>query len=126
MFLFVLSSFHEIFREAPEEQHSMQTPTPFHDPTPTPVSLVFFDLPRAQAKRNVRRYRDPDYAYLFMSRTVMAALEYYSGTWADEISRQQTRKVRAPPHGVDLDAYSGIKEEIVVVTVQADAMFVHG
>ena len=61
-----------------------------------------------------------------MSRTVMAALEYYSGTWADEISREQTRKVRAPPHRVDLAAYSGIKEEIVVVTVQADAMFVHG
>ena len=53
MFMFVLSSFHELFREAPEEEPSMQTPTPFHDPTPKPGSLVFLDPPRAQAKRNV-------------------------------------------------------------------------
>ena len=69
----------------------------------------------------MRRNSDADYAYLFMWRTEMAAPEYY-GTREDEIQRQQSRRVRGPPQGVDLNAYYGITEQIVVLTADAGAL----
>ena len=55
----------------------------------------------------------------------MAALEY-SGARHDEIRRQQGRRVRFPPQGVNLNLYYGVGDQIIVVTPEAGAVFVHG
>ena len=60
-----------------------------------------------------------------MSRTEMAAPEY-SGAGHDEIRRQQGRRVRFPPQLVNLNAYYGVGDQIIVVTPEAGAVFVHG
>ena len=70
------SSLHDLLGQAPVEQTSKSTPTPFHDPTPPAGSLDFLDQPRAEGKRNVRRNRDQHYAYFLISRRDMAASEY--------------------------------------------------
>ena len=97
----------------------MPTPTTLHDHTPTPGSLDFFDHPRAQGKGHGRRIRDPDYANSLMPSREMPTAEYY-GTGHVEFDRQQNRRVRVPPRGVDLNVQYLIKEKIVVVTAQAD------
>ena len=79
-------SLHEFFGEAPGEQPSMPTPPPLQEHTPKPGSFNFLAQPRAHGKRNLRRNRDPDYAYFLMSRTEMSAPDY-SGTGLDEIRR---------------------------------------
>ena len=103
----------------------MHTSTPLHDPTHTSGYLDFLDQPRAQGKRSVRRNRDPEYAYLFMSRREITTPDY-SGARHDDIWRQQSRRARVPPLGVDLNAYYGIGDQIIVVTAQARAMIVLG
>ena len=55
----------------------------------------------------------------------MAAPEY-SGSRHDEIRRQQGRRVRFPPHGVKLNLYYAVGNLIIVVTAEAEAVFLHG
>ena len=69
-------SLHDVFGESPLDQHTLPTPTPIYAHTPTPGSLELLDQPRAKGKRNVTRNQDPDYAYILISRTDMAAPEY--------------------------------------------------
>ena len=69
------TSWHELFGEGPVEPFSLPTPTPLHDPTSTPDSLDFLAQPRAERKRNVRRNRDPDNAYFFMSGAEMTSAD---------------------------------------------------
>ena len=90
-----------------------------------PGSLDFLHQPRAHGKRNVRRNRDPDYAYILMSRTDMAAPQY-CGERPDEIRRQQRRRVKFPTHGLNLNLYYGVGDQIIVVTREAAALLVHG
>ena len=119
------SSLHDLCGEVPVEPPSLPWPTPLHGPSPTPVSLDFLDQPRPEGKRNVRRNRDPEFAYLFMSRAELTSPDY-SGARHDKIRREQSRRVKVPPLRLDLNAYYGIGDQIIVVTVQAGAMFVHG
>ena len=49
----------------------------------------------------------------------------YSGARHDDIRRQQTRRARVPPLGVNLNAYYGISDQIIVVTAEAIAVFIH-
>ena len=86
-------SLHGLFGERPWESSTLPMPTPLHDPTQSTGSIDFLDPPRPQGKRSVRRNRDPDYAYLFMSRTEMKTSEY-SGARQDDIRRQQSRRAR--------------------------------
>ena len=72
----------------------------------------------------MRRNLDPDYAYILLSRTDMAAPEY-SGAGHDEIRRQQGRGVRFPRLGVNLNSYYGVGDHIIVVTAEAGAVFVY-
>ena len=119
------SDLHALFGERPLDQPTLPTPTPIHAPNATPGSLDFLDKPRAQGKRNVRRNLDPDYAYIPVSRTDMAAPEY-SGARHDDIRRQQGRRAKVPPRGVNLNLYYGVGDQIVVVMAEAGAVFVHG
>ena len=64
-------SLHHLFGESPLEQFNLPTATPVHSYVATPGSLDFFDQPRDEGNRNVRRNRDPDYAYFFMWRAEM-------------------------------------------------------
>ena len=50
----------------------------------------------------------------------------YSGAWHDDIRRQQSRRARVPPLSVNLTAYYGICDQIIVVTAEAGAVFIHG
>ena len=128
MFLFVpfrLLLFHDLFCEGPLDQPTLPTPTPIHAPTPRPGSLDFLNQPRAQGNRNVRRNQDPNYDYFLMSRTDMAAPEY-SCARHDDIPRQQGRGAKVPPHSVNLNFYYGVDDQIIVVTAEAGAVFVHG
>ena len=119
------SSLPELFGEGPLERPNLPTPTPLQDPTPRSGSLDFLDQPRAKGKLNVRRNRAPDYAYLFMSLREMTTPDY-SGAQNDEIRREQSRRAKVPPVMVDLNAYYGVGDQIIVVTVQEGAMFIHG
>ena len=49
----------------------------------------------------------------------------YSGAGHDEIRRQQGRRVRFTPQLVNLNAYYGVGDQIIVVTNEAGAVFVH-
>ena len=78
-----------------------------------------------QGKRNVRRNQDPDYAYVLVSQTDMVAPEY-SVARHDDIRRQQGRRAKVPTRGVNLNLYYGVGYQIIVVTREAGAVFVHG
>ena len=54
------------------DQYTLPSSTSVHTHTPTPKPLDFLDQPSAQGKRGVRINRDPDYAYILVSRTNMA------------------------------------------------------
>ena len=71
------------------------------------------------------RNQDPDYAYILMSRTPLGFLEDF-GAQHDEIRRKESRRLRFPPLGVNLNLYNGVDDEIVIVTTNAGAVFVHG
>ena len=116
---------HDLFGESPVDQPTLPTPTPIHSRTHTPGSLDFLDQPRAQGQHNVRRNLDPDYAYILMSRTDMAAPEY-SDARLDQIRRQQSRHVRFPTRGVNLNFYYCVGDQIIIVRTEAGAVFVHG
>ena len=90
------SSLHDLCGEVPVEPPSLPWPTPLHGPSPTPVSLDFLDQPRPEGKRNVRRNRDPEFAYLFMSRAELTSPDY-SGARHDKIRREQSRRMKLPP-----------------------------
>ena len=60
-----------------------------------------------------------------MSSTEMATPDY-SGARHDEIRQQPGRRAKVPARGVDVYAYYGIGDQIVVVTMQYGAMFIHG
>ena len=60
-----------------------------------------------------------------MSRTELTG-PYSSGARHDDIMKQQSRRARVPPLGVELNAYYGIGDQLIVLTAQAGAMFVHG
>ena len=60
-----------------------------------------------------------------MSRTEMTTPDY-SGARTDDIWRQQSRRASVPPLELDLNACYEIGDQILVVRVQAGAMFVHG
>ena len=108
------------------EQSNLPSPTPVHDPTHTPGSLHFLDHTPAQGKRSVRRNRDTEYAYLFMSRTEMTTLDY-SGARHDDIRDRTVGELGfLRSGGDDLNAYYGIGDQIIMVTLQAGAMFFHG
>ena len=98
------STLSDLLGERPLDQPTLATSTTVHNPTPTPTPLDFLDQSWAQGKRGVKINRYPDYAYILMSRTDMAAAEY-SGAGSDEIRRQQGRRVRFPPQGVNLNSY---------------------
>ena len=119
------ASLHDLFGERPLDQPTLPTPTPIHAPNPTHGSLDFLDQPRAQRKRNVSRNLDPDNAYILISRTDMAAPEF-SGARHDDITRLQGRRAKVPPRGVNLNRYYGVGDQIIVVTAEAGAVFVHG
>ena len=72
----------------------------------------------------MRRNLDPDYAYILMSRKVLAAPEY-SVAGHDVVRTQQGRRVRFPPQRVNLNSYYGVGDQIIVVTTEAGAVFVH-
>ena len=86
-------SLHALFGERPLDLAAVPTPTPIHAPTPTAGSLDILDQPRSQGKRNVRRNLHPDYAYIRLSCTDMAAPEY-SCARHDDIRRQQGRRAK--------------------------------
>ena len=94
------SSLHELFGEAPLERNSMATATPLHDPTPTPGSLDFLDQPLAQGKREGTYNRIMPTFYV----AYRNGSSEYSGARQNDIRRQQSRRVRVPPHDVDLNA----------------------
>ena len=102
---------------------SLPTSTFVHTPTPSVRPLEFLDSPRAKGKRGVKINRDPDYAYILVSRTDMAQ---YSGTQSAEIRRLQGRRARFPPQGVHLNHYYGVHDQVLVVTPEAVSIFVHG
>ena len=62
-------------------------------------------------------------SYVLVFRTGMAQ---YSGTRHAEIRRLQGRRARFPPLGVHLNAYYGVHDQVIVVTPEAGAIFVHG
>ena len=68
--------------------------------------------------------REPDYAYILVSRTDMAA--ECSCARHDEIRRIQGRRARFPPRGVHLNHDYGVNDQAIVVTQEAGAIFVHG
>ena len=57
-----------------------------------------------------------------MSRTEMTTPDY-SAARHDETMRQQCRRARIPPLGVDLNAYYWIGDQNIMVPVQAGAIF---
>ena len=57
--------------------------------------------------------------------TEMAAPQY-SGPRQDHIRIQQTRRGMVPPHGVNLYLYYGVDDQLIVVTAEAGALFIHG
>ena len=69
--------------------------------------------------------REPDYAYVLMSPTDMAAPEYSRARHHD-IRKQQSRPAKVPPAGVNLNLYYGVADQIIVVMVEADAFIIHG
>ena len=95
------SSLPNLLGERPLDQPTLPTSTSVHIPTPTPRPLDFLDQPRAQGKLGAKINRDPDYAYILVSRTDMAA--EYSDARHDEIRRRQGRRARCPPRGVHLN-----------------------
>ena len=97
MFLFVpfrINSLPNFLGDRLFDQPTLPTSTSVHTPTPSPRPLEFLDQPRAKGKRGVKINRDPDYAYILVSRTDMAA--EYSGARYDEIRRIQGRRARFP------------------------------
>ena len=91
------SSLPNLLGERPLDHPTWPTSTSVHTPTPSPRPLEFLDQPRAKDKRGVKINRDPDYAYILVSRTEMAA--EYSGTRHAENRRIQGRRARFPPRG---------------------------
>ena len=60
-----------------------------------------------------------------MSLTEMPAPQY-SATRRYENLRQQNLRLRVPPHGLDLNAYYPIQDQILAGTLEAGSMFIHG
>ena len=50
----------------------------------------------------------------------------YSGSRPDDIRRQQSRGARVPPPDLNLNAYYGISDQIIVVRAEAGAIFIDG
>ena len=49
----------------------------------------------------------------------------YSGAH-DEIRRQQGRRMKFPPQGLNINLYYWVGDQIIVVTTEAGAVFGHG
>ena len=103
------------FGESPLEQHTLHPPPPIHAPTPRPCAFNFLHQPWAEGTLNVGRNLDPNYSFILMSRIDMTSPEH-SAARHEDIRKQQSRLVEVPSHGVILNLYDVVCDQMIFGT----------